>query len=74
MRRIRARDLRAIAFCVVTAPLAAYVAFSLISDRLIAGAVTVAYAAFIGTRPRMIRVYRRLRGENHWDWSGYYRD
>jgi hypothetical protein len=34
--------------------------------------LAAAYAAVIFTRPRMLRVFRRLRGDP--DWSGYYKN
>ena len=34
--------------------------------------LTGAYAAIVFTRPRMLRVFRRLRGSP--DWSGYYKN
>jgi uncharacterized protein (DUF58 family) len=61
--RLRARDLRAIAFLLVST-LAVLVVAGLVMKHLVAAlAVTAAYAVWIATRPRMIRVGRRLRGE-----------
>jgi hypothetical protein len=68
--RMRARDVRAIAFCAVTTLVVAGASKLLLHDLLAAGALTLAYAAFILTRPRMVRVFRRLSGEP--DWSGYF--
>ena len=69
---MRPRDLRAIAFCTVT--IAGLGALSLLVSQsyLVAAGLTAAYAAFVLTRPRMLRVYRRLRGEP--DWGGYFKD
>ena len=69
---MRPRDARALAFCAFTILALAAVSFALSQDYLVAGGLTMAYAAFILTRPRMLRVYRRLRGEP--DWGGYFKD
>jgi hypothetical protein len=70
---LRRRDVRAIAFCVTT--IAAVLVAALIMLKLVpAVAVAGGYTVFILTRPRMIRVIRRLRGDTGWDWSGYYRE
>ena len=67
---MRARDVRAIAFCVVTT-LAVLAGLTLaLHSYLAAIALTVAYDAWLLTRPRMLRVMRRLRGDP--DWSGYF--
>ena len=67
---MRARDLRAISFFLFST------AALLVVVRLAAGwvpavAVTLAYAVWLLTRPRMVRVMRRLRGETV-DRSGYF--
>jgi hypothetical protein len=69
---MRPRDARAIGFCAVTIIGLATLSFALSQSYLVALGLTSAYAAFILTRPRMLRVYRRLRGEP--DWGGYFRD
>ena len=66
---MRARDLRAITFCGVSMLVLLVGALALIRSLVVAVALTAAYGALILTRPRMIRVWRRLRGEP--DWSGY---
>ena len=69
---MRARDIRAIAFCAITT-MAAFVVVLVLSHNYIAAvAATGAWMAFVLTRPRMQRLIRRLRGEP--DWSGYFRD
>jgi hypothetical protein len=69
---MRARDVRAIAFCALSA-FGLFIAALLILDSyLIAVAVTGAWLAFALTRPRMLRVIRRMRGEP--DWGGYFRN
>jgi hypothetical protein len=69
---MRARDVRAITFCAVSA-FGLFVALFLLFDSyLIAVALTGAWLAFAVTRPRMQRVIRRMRGEP--DWGGYFRD
>ena len=69
---MRPRDVRAIAFCAGTSVLLLVAAFLFLGDYLKALLVTAAYDAVILTRPRMLRVFRRLRGEP--DWSGYYKN
>ncbi|CAN7285268.1 hypothetical protein LJR225_001465 [Phenylobacterium sp. LjRoot225] len=64
---MRARDVRAIAFCIATTAglLAAAV---VITQSLLAGLVlTAAYDAWLLSRPRMVRLFRRLRGDPGWD-------
>ena len=50
----------------------AALSFALTQNYVVALGLTGAYAAFVLTRPRMLRVYRRLRGEP--DWGGYFKD
>jgi len=69
---MRPRDVRAIGFCAVTIVALAAVSFGITQNYLVALGLTLAYAAFVLTRPRMLRVYRRLRGEP--DWGGYFKD
>jgi hypothetical protein len=69
---MRARDIRAIAFCIITTLMLLVVAFIYTGNYPLAVLLTAAWAAFILTRPRMLRVFRRMRGEA--DWSGYYRN
>jgi hypothetical protein len=69
---MRPRDVRALAFCAVTILALAGLSLALSQNYLVALGLSVAYAAFILTRPRMLRVIRRLRGEP--DWGGYFKD
>ena len=69
---MRPRDARAIAFCVVTILALAALSFALSQSYVVAFGLGCAYAALVLTRPRMLRVYRRLRGEP--DWGGYFKD
>jgi threonine/homoserine/homoserine lactone efflux protein len=70
---MRARDVRAIAFW-LTSSLVVLAGVFLVFDSVIAAAaLTGAYNAWLLTRPRMRRVFRRLRGETV-DFSGYYLD
>jgi len=67
---MRTRDVRAISFCVITTA-GLMVLLTAITGQYVASlGLTSAYAAFILSRPRMIRVFRRLRGAP--DWSGYF--
>lgn len=67
---MRARDVRAIGFCVVSTLVLLAGALLMTHSFLISLALTGAYDAWLLTRPRMLRVFRRLRGEP--DWSGYF--
>ena len=69
---MRARDVRAIAFCSITTVLMLAVTWVLLGNVLVSVALTGGYAAFVLTRPRMQRVFSRLRGDP--DWSGYFSD
>jgi hypothetical protein len=69
---MRARDVRAIAFCAVSTILLLAVCYLVTRNYLASVGLTGAYAAVILTRPRMQRVFRRLRGDP--DWSGYYQN
>jgi hypothetical protein len=69
---MRARDVRAIAFCTITIAVVAACATVLLRSYLAGLALAAACAAWLLTRPRMVRVFRRLRGQP--DWSGYYDD
>lgn len=67
---MRARDARAITFAMTTIPGLAIGTMFATHSLLISAATSAAYGAFLLSRPRMLRVYRRLRGEA--DWSGYF--
>lgn len=67
---MRARDVRMIAFCVVSTLVVLAGSWLILHSLLVSLALTAAYAAWTLTRRRMIRVFRRLRGEP--DWSGYF--
>jgi hypothetical protein len=67
---MRARDVRAISFCAVTGVVLAAGSGFLLHSPIAALALTAAWEAFVLTRPRMLRVFRRLRGDP--DWSGYF--
>ena len=69
---MRARDVRAIAFCAVSAFGLFVAAFLILDSSLVAVALTGAWLALVLTRPRMQRVLRRMRGEP--DWGGYFKD
>jgi hypothetical protein len=71
---MRRRDATAIAFCAITITGLLVASLLLLDNDLVAAAITLAYAAWVLTRPRMIRVMRRLRGEPTSSWSAYYRD
>lgn len=71
---MRARDVRAIAFW-ITSTLVLLAGVYLATRGVIAAAAsTAAYNAWLLTRPRMRRVFRRMRGETTTGFSGYYID
>ena len=73
MSRMRPRDVRAIAFWLISS-LALLVAVFIASHSVIAAAALVAaFNCWLLTRPRMKRVFKRLRGETV-DFSSYYQD
>jgi hypothetical protein len=67
---MRARDRRAIAFWIVSTLVIATVTFLLTANVLALAGIVGAYNVWLLTRPRMVRVFRRLRGVP--DWSGYF--
>jgi hypothetical protein len=74
VRRIRRRDIQALAFCLLTLPLL-FIALSYVLQAWQPAAVgALAYAIWLCTRARMIRVFRRLRGDQEVEWRGYYED
>ena len=70
---MRARDLRAIAFFLISTSVLVALVVLLSGSGIAATALALAYAVWILTRPRMVRVMRRLRGENL-ERSGYFRE
>lgn len=66
---MRARDVRAIGFCLVSTLVLLVGSWVILGSLMISLALAAAWAAWAFTRPRMLRVYRRLGGEP--DWSGY---
>jgi hypothetical protein len=73
MALIKPRDARALAFCAVTIALVYLAVSRFFHNELASVAATGAYGCFILTRPRMIRVYRRLTGQRV-ERSSYYRN
>jgi hypothetical protein len=69
---MRARDRRAIGFWLSSTVVVGLVAYLLSGDLLVFAGIVAAYNAWILTRPRMVRVFRRLRGDP--DWSGYFKN
>ena len=69
---MRARDIRAIAFCAITTAVVFVVVLILSRNYIAAVAATAGWAALVLTRPRMQRVIRRLQGKP--DWSGYFKN
>ncbi len=71
---MRRRDVQAIAFCAITISGLLVASLLLLPNQLVAGAITLAYAAWLLTRPRMVRVFRRMRGEDPGAWGAYFRE
>lgn len=69
---MRARDARAIGFWITTTLVLLIGALLALRNLVIALALAAAWNAWLLTRPRMLRVFRRLRGDP--DWSGYYKN
>jgi hypothetical protein len=67
---MRRRDARAILFCVATTIVVLVISYLALFSYLVSLALAGAWVAFVLTRPRMQRVFRRARGEP--DWSGYF--
>jgi len=70
---MRTRDVNALAFCVGSTLAVLFLAKLVFGGWLPAGALAGAYGALVLTRPRMLRVFRRLRGESV-ERSGYFQD
>jgi hypothetical protein len=70
---MRARDVRAIAFWITSSLVLLTAAYIATGGVIAPVALTAAYNAWLLTRPRMRRVFRRMRGETS-GFSGYYID
>lgn len=69
---MRPRDMRAILFWIATT-LLVILAFQTVLHRwVLSGIAAAAYNAWLLSRPRMIRVLRRIRGERWERTSGYF--
>lgn len=68
---MRPRDARAILFWIATTLLLILAVEAVIHRWVLAVIAAAAYNAWLLSRPRMIRVFRRLRGER-WERSGGY--
>ncbi len=67
---MRARDVRAVAFFGSTTVALLGGSLLLAHNFVVSLGLTIAWDAWLLSRPRMIRVMRRLRGEP--DWSAYF--
>jgi len=70
---MRPRDVRAIAFWLATSLFLLVGVYLALRSVIAAAALTGAWNAWLLTRARMRRVFRRLRGETT-DFTGYYLD
>ena len=78
MTRLRRKDVRAIAFCALSIATVFVIVF-MIADRFLpqpiyAAPLGLTFALWLLTRARMMRVWRRLRGESPPGWGNYYRN
>jgi hypothetical protein len=69
---MRSRDLRAILFWIATTLLLIVALQAVVHRWLVTGLAAAAYDAWLLSRPRMVRVFRRLRGERWERTSGYF--
>ena len=69
---MRARDIRAIVFCVCATSLVLAVSYLAFRNYFASLVLGVVFGAWLLTRPRMKRLIRRLRGDT--DWSGYFKN
>ena len=69
---MRSRDVRAIAFCAISATALFAGSYLLFGELAVSGMLLAGYLIFVLTRPRMRRVRSRLRGDP--DWSHYIQD
>lgn len=69
---MRAKDVRAIVFAVASTCLVVALSYALLQIYLVTLALTFSYLSWLLTRPRMMRVIRRARGEP--DWGDYFRN
>lgn len=70
---MRARDVRAITFWLTSSLVLLFGCYAATRSVIASAALLAAYNAWLLTRPRMRRVFRRLRGESM-DFTGYYID
>ena len=70
---MRPRDVRAIAFWLASSLILLLGVYLGLRSVIAAAALTATWNAWLLTRPRMRRVFRRLRGETT-DFTGYYLD
>jgi hypothetical protein len=68
---MRPRDARAILFWIATTVALILAVEAVVHRWVLAGIAAAAYNAWLLSRPRMIRVFRRLRGER-WERTGGY--
>lgn len=71
-KRVRARDIRALAFCVFCVLVVFAVTLVVFDDWLRSAVATAAGSVLLLLHPRIARVRRRLLGGVSWE--GYYKD
>ena len=69
---MRARDVRALIFCAVSTVTVMVVSYLALRMFVVTLALTGGYLVWVFTRPRMIRLMRRVNDAP--DWSGYFRN
>jgi hypothetical protein len=70
---MRSRDVRAVGFWVTSTIVILCLANLVFRNWLASGSLAAAYSVWVLTRPRMVRVFRRLCGETV-EREGYFRD
>ena len=71
---MRLKDLGAIIFCVIVISGVFLIAYWLLPQPIYTVPVTAVLALWLLTRARMIRIYRRLRGQTRSRWDNFYQN
>ena len=69
---MRLRDMRAILFWIATTLLLILAVQAAAHRWILTGVAVAAYNAWLLSRPRMVRIFRRMRGERWERTSGYF--
>ena len=66
--------MRAIAFCAIAIPAVVLIAYRFLPEPIYAALITAVFALWLLTRARMIRIWRRLRGDTGSGWGNYFQE